>query len=205
MFTPAHFHHLTRAAAVAATLALAAAPAPLAAASQDGSFSVDGVGARPCGDFAKAVQDNNQPLVIAYTGWTEGFVSAFNAFRDDTFDLTPWQTAPVIMQKMLKFCTANPDTQYLDGLAKLSAVLNSQRMTEKSEIVQTQYDGQSAPLPAEVLSRVREVLAQTGAEVGTPEGEFGPEFADALLDYQKANSLPETGVPDQITLNAMFP
>ncbi len=46
---------------------------------------------------------------------------------------------------------------------------------------------------AELVRDAQTLLAQLGYEVGTPDGDFGPRTRQAVIAFEKANDLPETG------------
>lgn len=52
------------------------------------------------------------------------------------------------------------------------------------------------------VRRLQEALAGDGANI-TPDGNFGNGTRDAVLDYQRQNDLPETGVADAAMLRAL--
>lgn len=186
-------------------LALCLLTAKAIAAAPDGSFAVDGPGSQPCSSFVQALESDNKTATIAYAAWTEGFTTGVNVFREQTFDITPWQTTSLLLAKMRAFCQNNPDMAYVDALGRLIATLMRDRLGESSPLVQTRYKGKAVALPAAIVQRVRAALQQQGATISSPQGGFDQSFADALIAYQKAHALVPTGLPDQPTLNALFP
>jgi hypothetical protein len=188
-----------------ASLALCGLAAmPLAAADDTGSFAVDGVGARLCKDFTAAVAADDKSLAIAFVGWTDGFHSATNALSPETFDLTTWQTADVMIAKMRSFCTANPDEAYVNGLGQLVQVLRPDRIAAKEDIASAEWDGRTVILYQSGLQKVRDRVTDLGHDLPTPAGGFDASFATALIEVQKAAGLAETGLPDQETLIHLF-
>jgi len=176
------------------------------AAANDGSFSVDGPGRQSCAFFVDALETGDPQASIAFGAWTEGFLTGVNLFQEDTYDITPWQTPEVIMAKMRVFCENNPDVAYVNALGRLVTTLLPNRQVAPSEVVQTRADGRAVALPLWVLEQVRGVLeAMPAGPLSTEKGMFDPEFAQRLRAYQLENDLPPTGLPDQSTLNRMFP
>ena len=189
-----------------AGLALCALAGPALAAAPDGSFAVDGPGSRSCAEFAEALDPGNETAAIAFAAWTEGFATGVNVFREDTFDITPWQTTPLLMAKLRAFCEHNPDMAYVNALGRLIAALMEGRLTESSELVQTRNEGNAIVLPAAILARVRTAVEEaTGETLETPVGGFDQNFAQTIESFQRAEGLAQTGLPDQPTLNALFP
>ncbi len=176
------------------------------AATSDGAFAADGIGSQSCSAFLEAAKGQDRQALGYYASWIEGFMTGVNVFRDDTFDITPWQTAPLLMGKLGTYCAANPDLGVVVALGRLVAVLEPHRLTEPSETVQARTGGRAVAVPAAVLARVRGAIeAETGEALSTPEGSFDADFAAALRSYQSGRGLEESGLPDQRTLNALFP
>ncbi|PWR03516.1 hypothetical protein DKT77_06580 [Meridianimarinicoccus roseus] len=192
---------------VTVVLCLFLAPGVGHAASVGGEFNVDGPGAQNCSLFVEAVDQADAASLTAFSAWTEGFVTGVNVFRDETYDVTPWQTPQLILSKMAAFCRENPDVPYVNGLGRLISVLMPNRQTEPSPIIQVRYDGQAVALPTWVLNEARralEAVTDGGALPTAPDG-FDDAFAERLKSFQAAEGLPRTGLPDQATLNRLFP
>ncbi len=189
-----------------ATLAVALSAQVCAAATPEGQFAADGIGTQSCANFSAAIDQQEQERLVLYAAWIEGFVTGTNVFREDTFDIAPWQTTGLLMSKMQAYCRANPDTGFVVALVRLVSVLAPDRLTEESPRVEATAGAGTVALPQAVLERVRAALeAETGAAIDTPEGSFGPAFAEALRSYQSEAGLDPTGLPDQATLNTLFP
>ena len=183
-----------------------AAAGPALSASGDGQFKIDGPGAAPCAEFTAAMTGSERAKIAGFAGWVEGFLTGVNAFRPETYDITPWQTTPLVMEKLRKFCLDHPDVQMIDATGRLVSVLVPDRQTAQSPIVQTRNGGHAVTLPAMILERVRQAVETDRAvALGTAPGGFDAEFSAALAAYQTARGLDATGLPDQMTLNAMFP
>ncbi|WP_201742297.1 peptidoglycan-binding domain-containing protein [Mangrovicoccus ximenensis] len=181
-------------------------PLAAAAASQDGKFKADGAGTAPCSDFTAALEAGDRVKVAGFAAWTEGFLTAVNALQADTYDITPWQTTPVLMEKLRRFCLGHPGTQMIEATGQLAAVLAPYRQVAESPMVQARNSGRAVMLPAVILERVRQVLEEErGSGLSTAGGDFDAAFSAALAGFQKARGLAETGLPDQLTLNMMFP
>jgi hypothetical protein len=43
---------------------------------------VAGIGAQSCGQFLEAVRTKNEPLVLHYITWTQGYMSGVNSLKD---------------------------------------------------------------------------------------------------------------------------
>lgn len=177
--------------------------APLWAADADGNFAVDGAGRAPCGDLVAALKESNGPAVAAYAGWVDGFLTAMNVSRDDTFDLTPWQTTTLTVSKLSAFCEANPDMPLVNAVGRYMSTLQPNRLIKGSDLVRVSVGETAVFLYPETLTRMADALAAAGYSV--PDGPFGEGHAFTLRAYQTDKGLSPTGLPDQPTLNALFP
>lgn len=187
-----------------ALAALSLAPQSGEARDENGQFAVDGVGNRSCAQFLEALEaPEPRTLAIAFAGWADGFISATNALSPNTFDLTPWQSVEVIIAQMKTYCTANPDEIFVNGFGKLVASLNPARLTEQSEIVQVTWQGKAVFVYRSVLEWVRARLLEEGFSPSPDAGIYGGSFVTAIVEYQKANNLPVTGLPDMPTMIAL--
>jgi len=179
-------------------------PGALPAADTSGEFAVDGVGSRPCSDFTEA-QATNPDLVIAFAGWTTGFITGVNVFRQQTFDLTPFQPTELLLGKMAKYCAANPDEAYVNALGKLVASLMPGRLQTGSELVRAGVGDKAVFVYRSVLEDVHARLVTDGFALSLDQAEFDTAFAEALVRYQAAKGLPQTGLPDLATMNSLYP
>lgn len=58
-------------------------------------------------------------------------------------------------------------------------------------------------LSADDYKSIQAMLNSAGFEAGTPDGQWGPNSADAMKAFQASVGLPETGAPDRATLKEM--
>jgi len=181
------------------TLALTCVSAPIFAADAAGHFAVRNAGMATCQQFLdeKAAMS---PKFNLYMGWIDGYISAANQFSKETFDFIPWGNTPFLATLLENFCKKNPETRFYVAVNKLVAAMAGKRLTTESPMVETVNDGHKTYIYQVVLKEVQGYLKADGFYQGTPDGNFGPETRDALLAFQKANKLKETGLPDQITL-----
>ena len=133
-----------------------------------------------------------------------GFISGYNVHSDGVFDDTPWQTSELLLLKMKVFCEANPDTAFVRGVGGLISSLADGRLENASDLVSVRNQGRAVMLYRETLDVVREALEGAGYAITDADGTFGSTFAEALTNFQSARGLPETGLPDQVTLNRLL-
>lgn len=91
---------------------------------------------------------------------------------------------------------------YIEGLAKLVAVLKADRLTASDQLVRSGTQG--TYLYRGMLTKIRAALQAAGVNVASPEGSFDESFVAALKSYQAKIGLPTSGLPDQPTLNALL-
>lgn len=187
-----------------AALALLAQAGAATAADGEGRYSVDGVGRLDCARFT-AMRAENGPELRLFAGWIDGYVSGFNHFRDDTYDVTPWQTVELMVLKIAKYCEANPSTRFVVAMNELLATLAPQRLATESPVVQLERGGQAIFIYEETAERVRAALAEQGFTVGPENSGIDDATSTALGQFQTRHDLPASGLPDQLTLNALFP
>ena len=171
--------------------------APTPASAQ--SAAVESLGARPCADLTKA-QEADTTLYAACGVWIGGYLTAANAYEDDTFDLTPWQTIELATAQIAAACGRQPDATIAAATASYVQYLKAARLAEPSPLIQLRAGDRAMFIYRTVLEDIRARLQAGGSVISEPEGEFGPTFGAALLRYQRENDLPETGLPDTPTL-----
>ena len=182
--------------AAAATALLLAGPAV----AQSGA--VEGPGGQPCRALTTAQSDSPETFG-AYGVFISGFLMAANAYEEDTFDLTPWQTPDVMLAQVARFCAANPDQPIGGAIAAYLQYLRPDRLQEPSEVVEATNGQETVRLYAAVVDRIRERLEADGRLEAGGTG-FDGAVSEALLAFQRERGLAETGVPDPATLIALL-
>jgi hypothetical protein len=86
---------------VAAAFALAATPA--ISADGDGKFMIKGVGAKTCEDLLRGNGVTHEQLDT----FLDGFVTAMNIQRADSYDIVPGAEWPRVMEGMVAYCGEN--------------------------------------------------------------------------------------------------
>ncbi len=188
----------------AAALAAMLAATPLAAADPEGRYAVEGVGARPCSDLIRAQAEDPQ-LVVAFAGWTAGFLTALNVTQPGTYDLTPFEPTEFVLAKLAKYCEANPQEPFVNAMGRYAAAQGPRRLVEYSPLVRVQSGTHGVFIYASLLEDVRARLIAEGLTPPVEAGSFDGRFAEALGRFQQAQGLPVSGLPDLATLNALYP
>ncbi len=179
-------------------------PGAASAGDAEGRFAAKGAGQTTCQQFLTSMEAQGDDLRL-YAGWVDGYVTAFNMLREETFDLAPWQSVELLVLKLQAFCRANPESPFMDGMNQLALALYPDRLTEPSEIVSVQVGTQRGVLYKAVLDRIEAKLRELGHLAETPEGDPALASVEAIRAFQTAEGIPVTGLPDQATLNALFP
>lgn len=173
------------------------------AADKDGKYAVKGAGKRLCSDFVTAYQQKSTDYYM-YGGWIEGFVSSFNQNQANTYDALPWQTTELVLGLLARHCQANPQQHFLNATSGLLKSFFPLRITQSSKIVKVTLKDAESYYYEDVIRLVEERLKEIGHYKGEVTGAYGPELIKAMLEYQEANDLKLTGIPDQSTLLRMF-
>ncbi|MBV1876614.1 MAG: peptidoglycan-binding protein [Pseudomonadales bacterium] len=173
------------------------------AADKNGSFAVRSSGMMTCKDFVTAKSSRSDKLNL-YMGWLDGYISAANQFTKDTFDIVRWGNTVFLITLIENHCKSHPDQRFYLAANQLVAALLQQRITERTELVEASYAGNSTYLYEIVLRELQTKLQQAGLLSDEPNGQFTKATRIALEAYQAANSLQTTGLPDQLTLYKIF-
>lgn len=157
-------------------------------------YVVEGPGRMTCADLNDA--EAGAPRIIAVSSWLNGYLTAHNRLSNDIFDLTPWQTPPILMSLLAQYCGANPDQIVERGAQELVAYLAPNALREPSEVVAV---GQGSDV---VLLYVRTVadIRQRLSEEGFPPAVSMESLVEAIAAFQEQNGLPVTGLPSSNTL-----
>lgn len=168
-----------------------------------GKFASKGVGRSSCKEFVQVV-DNKDGKALIYAGWIDGYISASNLYVRETYDLLPWQGSAVIFSSLGKFCRENPELDFQRAVIVMVRTLHEQRVVEQSAVVEIPVGDKMFRLYSDTLRRTQERLAELGHYTVPPSGTYDRDTKWALEAYQRAKSLPITGLPDQPTLTALF-
>ena len=160
---------------------------------------IRGAGRKTCGDYVAARDQRSTDLLI-YGGWVDGFLTAFNQFQDQTYDVTPWQTTELILGMMEAFCRREPEEQFLNAFNKFIRDIFPLRSTEISQIVGLQHGDKKLYHYRQTLVLMEERLKALGYDPGPVDGTLTDASEHALLEFQGDKGIARTGLPDQRTL-----
>lgn len=180
-------------------LLTAGSPAPAGAASAAGEFAVRGLGSDKCVNFVRAA-DQRLPSVAEFRGWVDGYLTAVNRYRSDTFDLAPWHSSALLLSLIRAHCEQNPDDPLFEVVHQLRLLLDEDRLVARSETLTIGEGETRLRIYREVLKRVQQALIDRKLLTGAADGTYGPKTKAALETFQKQAGIPVSGVPDQQTL-----
>ncbi|MDP2180041.1 peptidoglycan-binding domain-containing protein [Methylicorpusculum sp.] len=173
------------------------------AADEQGRFMVKGGGRIGCEHYLTALETKG-PEFISLAGWIEGFITYANQQEQDTFDLVPWQSTELLMSAVANHCRQNPEKSFHQSAYHVLQGVKTGRLKSKSEPVNATVADQSVVLYADIVRRLQQKLKLRGLLTGDPTGIYDKETIDAVREFQRVKKLPETGLPDQMTLAHLF-
>ena len=173
------------------------------AADASGHYAIDGIGSVRCDRFVADAEARNRRL-SEYGGWVTGYLTALNRFNPETFDVTPWQGTQFLVLALVNYCRQNAELLFHRAVADLSEDLWPDKLAAQSDFVSVEQDGKRMLVYAEVVRRLQQRLKDLGFPVSAVDGQYGPNTAGALRQFQTRQGLTPTGLPDQVTLNQLL-
>jgi len=169
------------------------------AADDAGDFSVRGAGLLDCEAFVSAKEQESRAYVMV-GGWLDGYVTAVNQYRQDTYDITAFQSTELLSKILEAHCRRNPDDRLFAVVNSMVHKLHEQRIADKADYVVVEVGSMRTRLYREVVERVQRRLAAADLLTGQQRGEFDRPTLEALAAYQESVGFEPTGFPDQATL-----
>jgi pimeloyl-ACP methyl ester carboxylesterase len=186
-----------------AAMLLVLASAATTAADPEGRFMVKGAGTASCAQFL-AAQKVRGPEFISFAGWLDGYLTFLNQSEAGTFDVAPWQGTELLLAAVAGDCRRDPKATFHAAAYRVARGLRPGRLPAKSAPVAALVGEQSVVLYEEVIVRIQQRLKQRGLYDGEASGKYDTATAAALRAFQREKQLPETGLPDQVTLAALL-
>lgn len=182
-------------AAVALTLST-----PSLAADDKGDFAIKGGGAQSCQGFLTAYGARNSDLAL-YAGWIEGYLTGLNQFTPDTYDLASWQSVDTLIGLLQAACSQSaPDRRVIEAMTDVLRLLYPGRLQAQDTMIALVHENTGMTIYESVLRSAKTRLNSLGHGAGVVDDSFTPEVARAFEAFQRARSIPVTGLPDQQTL-----
>jgi hypothetical protein len=194
---------IRRAALVALALAATSMPPPAHAADADGAYAIKGVGRKTCAD-ATADMAKGPGAQQVYAAWLQGYVTGINRSSVGVYDLTPWQTAELVLSLTAHACKATPEDKLSDALDRVLRGMSPLRLEKRAKIVALRKGDSYVNIYEDVLDRAIVRLTALGHSPGPVSPRIDARVTRALTEFQRARGLPESGIPDQATLFNLF-
>ena len=169
------------------------------AADPKGSYALHGIGALSCGELVSRIKDDTTARE-QLAAWLLGYVSATNRLSAKTYDALPTQQVGVFAELVGSVCGANPRSLVETAAFSVLKALDVARATVESPLVTATVNGKSVVLRKAALVSVQESLIQRKLLKTKATGDFGKATEQALRDFQKAQGLAETGLPDMASM-----
>ncbi len=166
-------------------------------------YMVKGAGNGSCENFVSERRDRTDTYKI-YGGWIAGYLTGYNRYTEDTFDIVPWQGIDLLAVLLDNFCRKNPEVRFINAVDAMIASLLPTRLRNPSETLEIRSKDRSFYVLQSVLKMIQERLEKKGYYQDNIDGVWGENTKEALEAFQKENGLPTSGVPDQHTLFVLF-
>ena len=180
----------------ALVLTAASASYPALAADKDGRFSVRGLGSAKCSELTLAIENKDSASIQLYGSWFLGYLSASNRLISQTFDAIPATSVNDVIGVVAVLCRRTPDALVETATYQALEALNAVRLRQDSPLLTMQDGARSLKIRQEALMFVQTELASAKLYKGPADGKPSPELARSIRAFQKAQKLPETGLPD---------
>ncbi|WP_420347210.1 peptidoglycan-binding protein [Pelagibius sp.] len=172
---------------------------PAKAADRNGEFSSRGLGIFTCQTYLEDRAGNTETYLF-YRSWLNGYLSAYNQFRPETFDISAGAPIEQLADAMAQICEAEPQRPFWAAASRLTRLLDDRRQTVKPELVNLTAGDNAVTVSKEQVRRVQQALKDRGYQVGVVDGLYGGNTRRALEAYQQSEALPVTGLPDAATV-----
>lgn len=168
------------------------------AADKDKAYAPKGAATLTCEGMSKINPNSTDAALVV--GWFDGYVTGLNMTTPETFDIAPWQDSLLLSNLVLNACRKNPQAKFMDVVQALTNDLAAKRLKTKAEVVEISEGDKKGLMYSEVLKQAQTALKDRAGFSGTADGKWGSKTRDAIKAFQKKEGLPETGLPDSLTL-----
>lgn len=102
-----------------------------------------GAGLLPCGSYvAERARQSDAYFLIG--GWIEGYLSAYNRLSPDTYDITSFESAELLLSVIQSHCESHPNDRLHQVLQSMIFQLHPDRLRQESSRVEI-ADGSAKP------------------------------------------------------------
>ncbi|MEQ8233390.1 MAG: peptidoglycan-binding domain-containing protein [Gammaproteobacteria bacterium] len=173
------------------------------AADGDGRFMVKGGGRASCAEFLAAHEARDDALV-SLAGWVDGYLTHVNEATPETFDAAPWQSTELLLGVLTGWCRERPEERFHTAVFQLTRSLYPQRVQARSPLVEVRVGEQALVLYRATIEAMQARLRLRGLLSSAPSGVYDTATTEAIRSFQRAQDLPVTGLPDQVTLGHLL-
>jgi hypothetical protein len=160
---------------------------------------VVGAGAQSCAAF-KQVAAEGGPQLINYISWLQGYISYMNRSTAETYEAIPISEPVAFANLVLRVCAQDDKQSFESAVLKTVNAFAPLRVQSESPLVQISWNEKQLSVRQETIKTVQAKLQERGLYDSAVDGTFGPKTAEAIIAFQKSKGIPETGLPDGITL-----
>lgn len=164
-----------------------------------GKFALKGAGFLPCGIYVSE-REKRSNIYYMIGGWLEGYLSAYNKYNEDTYDVTSFETLELLLLVMDNHCKANPQDRLYSVINSLIIQIGPKRLQRESPKVEIKNGDRQTVLYRETIRRIQSELTQLGLFKGELDGRYTDATKAALIAFQSDLDFETTGFPDQTTL-----
>ncbi len=186
-------------------LVLSVLPLPTVLAADEGAkFAAKGAGRKVCSSFLQSAENKGNDYLL-FGGWLEGYLTSYNQFQPNNYDISPWQTTELLLILLQRHCKSNPDIKYLDAVNSLIKSFFPIRLPTESQLVKIEVNGNTSYYYQEILQRAKDRLKVLGYYHGDVDGtKYDSKDVAVFSQYQEKHGMTVTGIPDQYTLSSLF-
>ncbi|SNB52454.1 Putative peptidoglycan binding domain-containing protein [Arboricoccus pini] len=188
---------------LALAIALGGVATSAMAADSQGRYLPKGFGLDRCKDFSAAAKQGEEK-VLPIASWLNGYITAFNTFNNDVYDVAPWQREGVLLSIIAGYCDTHAEEPLATVAQKLMASFMPTRLSNLSQPIEAKSGDQTVRVFPEVLKQAQDALIKEGMLTGTSDGSFGPKTKTAFESFQAKAGIKKSGLPDQETLFRLF-
>ncbi len=168
-------------------------------ADEQGQYFVKGLGSLTCEQYLVEMA-NASPTHVMFRSWLNGYLTAYNTFVANTYDIAPGSNVEGLSNAMASICQNMPEAMFASGAQALADALVPQR-----QVAMAAADSATPPSGSDEMSiiDVQQALRDQGYFDGDVDGLLGPATGAALEAYQRDKGLKVTGMPDTQTMRAL--
>ncbi len=170
---------------------------------KNGKFAVKGVGNASCETFREAIE-NNESQKYLFAGWLNGYITGQNQHWPETFDVSSWETVETLSNYIYPYCGKNQKLSYFQASTQMLNELFENRISEFVGAEEVYVNGAAVNVYKQVVIDVQEALTELGLFKGPVDGSLSEELYQALMTFNRKNSISSESYFDQRTLHKLL-